>query len=120
MVQAYEKTAILMNKVQGLEDTRKEFQPIEDKMIPHLKALNSVTVSVLIQRGVIDVGSAYDFGHWYLSLAIKMSTFEHAQAYCLNIEGSFLKIHSKVLVTIRELLDLDIEASSELDLEKFK
>lgn len=49
-----------MNKVQGLDEISREFQPVEYKVIPPLKALKRIHVSTLTQEGVIDRGSAHD------------------------------------------------------------
>ena len=67
-----------MNRVQGLDEISREFQPVEYKVIPPLKALKRIHVSTLTQEGVIDRGSAHEFGHWYLSLVMRWTTYEYA------------------------------------------
>ena len=71
-----------------------------------------------MQEGIIDRGGTCDFGYWYLSLVSKNTTYEHVHTQCGDIEDPFVGIHSKILIAIKELPDLDFDASSELDSEK--
>ena len=66
----------------------------------------TIPTSVLTWQEVFDRGSAYDFGHWYLSLIARKTTYEHARKQCNDIEDPTLRICSKVLVANKELLEL--------------
>lgn len=47
-VQAYDRTTLLMSKIQCLEGVWEEFQPVQDKIIPCLKVLKWIPTSTLI------------------------------------------------------------------------
>lgn len=60
-VQAFDKTSMLIFRMQYLEGVWDDFQPVQEKTIPCLKVLKRIPTPTLIQERVIQVGDGYDF-----------------------------------------------------------